>query len=79
MKMMWKIHKQDELNCNQRITSDAMLPKLWKDLTVTEAWKVCVYFLRFLHILLPPITINYSIQHSFDILVFKNASLKKLA
>ncbi len=35
MEMMWKFHKQDELNCNQRITSDAMLPKLWKDLTVT--------------------------------------------
>ncbi len=35
--MMWKIHKQDEFNSTQRITSDAMLPKLWKDLTVTEA------------------------------------------
>ncbi len=79
MEMMWKIHKQDEFSSIQRITSDAMSPKLWKDLTVTEAWKVCVYFCRFFHILLPPITINYSIQHSFDILVFKNASLKKLA
>ncbi len=74
MEMMWKIHKQDEFNSTQRITSDAMLPKLWKDLTVTEAWKVCVYFFRFFHILLPPITINYGIQQSFDILVFKNAS-----
>ena len=76
MEMMWKIQKQDELNCNQRITSDAMLPKLWKDLKSMEGMRL---FLRFLHILLPPITINYSIQHSFDILVFKNASLKKLA
>ena len=47
MEMMWKIQKQDEWNRNQRITSDAMLPKLWKDLTVTEAWKVCVYFYDF--------------------------------
>ena len=42
--MMWKIHKKDEINSDRRITSDAMLPKVWKDLTVTEAWKVCVYF-----------------------------------
>ena len=74
MEMMWKIHKQDEFNNNQRITSDAMLPKVWKDLTVTEAWNVCVYFFQIFHILLPPITINYSIQHSFDILVFINVS-----
>ena len=37
MEMMWKIHKQDEFNSTQIITSDAMSPKLWKDLTVTEA------------------------------------------
>ncbi len=37
MEMMWKIHKQDEFNSTQRITSDAMSPKLWKDLIVTEA------------------------------------------
>ncbi len=36
MEMMWKIHKQDEFNSTQRITSDAMSPA-WKDLTVTEA------------------------------------------
>jgi hypothetical protein len=37
METMCKIHKQDEFNGNQRITSDALLyTRVWKDLTITD-------------------------------------------
>ena len=39
METTCKIHKQDEFNSNERITSHAMLyTRVCKDLTITEAW-----------------------------------------
>jgi hypothetical protein len=75
METMCKIHKQDELNSSERITSDAMLHK---GLEGFDYHRSMVGMRLFFHILLPPITINYSIQYSFDILVLKKCTLKRI-